>query len=202
VRREFNQLPSRVDALKKWGLNPSKQTVLVFGGSLGAHRLNQFVVDAFAADESQLSKLQVIHITGPSDFMWVKEQYGKTKIEHYVDSYCHDMPSAYAATDLVICRAGASTISELMVVKKPAILVPYPFATADHQTANATTLEELGAAKIFQERNLSGKELIPLLNDFIQNPKTWQNMSECYKNLTIDPVQAAGMIAALVRKNE
>jgi len=113
IRPEFGQLPSKAEALRQWGLDPGMKTLLVFGGSLGAHRLNQLVVEALSTSflASLRSQMQVIHLTGPMDALGVRESYGKLKIPAKVEPYLNDMPQAYAAADLVLCRAGASSVS-------------------------------------------------------------------------------------------
>ena len=78
--------------------------------------------------------------------------------------YCHEMEAAYAAADLVLCRAGASTVSELMVVKKPALLIPYPYATAGHQMDNARVLTNAGVARVIEQKKLNGDRFWPLIH--------------------------------------
>ena len=200
VRGEFFSLPMQSQAREKWGLDPEKKTVFVFGGSMGAHRLNQLVVEAFERLAVFADRHQVLHITGASDVTWVRPRYEKTPFRFYVDSYCHDMPSAYAASDLVICRAGASTVSELMVVGKPAIFIPYPLATGGHQTANAKVLADLGRARVYQQRDLQNGELTVILEGVLGRAPEWMNGKAGRTAPGADLANAAGKIAGLVRE--
>ncbi len=196
IRAEFSNLPTKAEARKKWGLEFDKFTLLVFGGSLGAQKLNNLVLSAF--EQMDPVNLQVIHIAGPLDVISVRDRYERLPFKSYVDSYCHDMPAAYAACDWVVCRAGASTISELMVVKKPSILVPYPLATDDHQTANARVLADVGAALLHQQKELTVENLRDIFEKLIAG--TMRIGSEGFQRLPIDPALASQKIAALIRE--
>lgn len=198
VRREFLTLPDQGTARKKWNLDPSKLTILIFGGSLGAHRLNQLVIEAIEQLPLYADRFQILHITGASDVTWAQSRYEKTPFRHYVDSYCHDMPSAYAASDLVIARSGASTVSELMVVKKPALFVPYPLATGGHQTANAKVLADRGAARIYEQKDLSNGELKVILEGHMAQPSEWQSWIGSMGTLPVDPAASAVVIARMM----
>jgi len=198
VRREFTNLPPSTAARQKWGLDASKLTLLIFGGSLGAHRLNQLAVEAIEQLPSYADRFQILHITGASDVTWVRQRYEKTPFGFYVDSYCHDMPSAYAASDLVIGRAGASTVTELMVVRKPAIFVPYPLATGGHQTANAKVLADAGKARVYEQRDLNRGELKNILEGLMKQPSDWQGWVKKTDPLPVDPARAAAAIADLI----
>ncbi len=200
VRREFFELPSQGGSRHKWGLDPDKKTFLVFGGSLGAQRLNQIVVDAFESLPQYAEQFQVIHITGAEDVAPVRARYGKTPYRFYVDSYCHDMPSAYAASDFVISRAGASTVSEVMVVKRPAIFVPYPLATNGHQTANAKVLVEMGRARVYEQKDLAEGAFNLILEGIMRLAPEWPKWGYGKHTLPIDLREAATRIAALIRE--
>jgi UDP-N-acetylglucosamine--N-acetylmuramyl-(pentapeptide) pyrophosphoryl-undecaprenol N-acetylglucosamine transferase len=112
--------------------------------------------------------------------------------------YCHDMPAAYAAADLVICRAGASTVSELMTVKKPAILIPYPLATGGHQLANADVLGKIGAARVYEQKALAHGELAEILTDFLKDARLPETMASHYNRMDFDMRSAAKNVAELV----
>lgn len=136
-----------------------KFTLLVFGGSAGAHRINVSVVEALKALPDLASGLRVIHQTGEADLAAVKRAYGLLPFEAEVVPFIDRMDQAYARADLVLCRAGAGTIAELTVFGKGAILVPYPYAAYDHQRANAQALAERGAAEMLLDRELDGETL-------------------------------------------
>src|SRR5262249_35262233 len=116
-------------------------------GSQGARAINRAVVDAAMVLRARLPHMQLIHQTGPADLEWVQGRYTEMGIEAEVSAFVHDMGEAYGRADLIVCRAGASTLAELAALGKPAIVVPYPFAVDDHQRANAEILVEHGAVE-------------------------------------------------------
>jgi UDP-N-acetylglucosamine--N-acetylmuramyl-(pentapeptide) pyrophosphoryl-undecaprenol N-acetylglucosamine transferase len=137
--------------------------LFVTGGSQGAHALNLRVAEALEllAPESG-AHLEVFHQTGVKDQAEIAARYAKlapTGLKARAVAFIDDMPRAYAGADLLICRAGATTIAELTVCKKPAILVPFPFAADDHQTVNARSLVEAGAALLLPEKDLTAQKL-------------------------------------------
>jgi UDP-N-acetylglucosamine--N-acetylmuramyl-(pentapeptide) pyrophosphoryl-undecaprenol N-acetylglucosamine transferase len=144
---------------KVFGLEPGRFTVLVFGGSQGAHRLNLTMLDAVKCWPAAKLVCQVIHQTGERDYHLVQEAYQKRRISAYVTPFIEQMATAYALADLVVCRAGATTMAELMLSGKPSILVPYPYAANDHQTINARYLADREAALIIPEAQLDGQRL-------------------------------------------
>jgi UDP-N-acetylglucosamine--N-acetylmuramyl-(pentapeptide) pyrophosphoryl-undecaprenol N-acetylglucosamine transferase len=143
-------------------------TVLVFGGSLGARGLNQRMVDALEHLKDVKDQIRFVHQTGKNDLEMVRKGYADRGFHAEVVEFIEDMSAAYARADLVVCRAGATTLAELTVCKKASILVPFPFATDDHQAVNAKALVEAGAAVMFREVELTGQTLagqIRLLKD-------------------------------------
>ncbi len=157
VRDELEKLPSREDACKVFGLDPKKQTLLVMGGSQGAQKLNELV-----AAGSEGSDWQVLHLAGQADFDRVSEQV-KGRTGYKVLAFCQDMPAAYAASDFCIARSGASSLTELSRAGLPALLVPFPFAADDHQTANAVVYEEANAAVLRQQSELEASTISEML---------------------------------------
>jgi UDP-N-acetylglucosamine--N-acetylmuramyl-(pentapeptide) pyrophosphoryl-undecaprenol N-acetylglucosamine transferase len=138
-------------------------SILVTGGSQGARGLNSRVADAVELLAPALGpRLRILHQTGTKDLDSVQIRYAKlaqTGIELSAAAFIDDMAKAYAEADLLVCRAGATTIAELTVCKKPAILVPFPFAADDHQTVNARSLVQAGAALLLKEAELTGESL-------------------------------------------
>jgi UDP-N-acetylglucosamine--N-acetylmuramyl-(pentapeptide) pyrophosphoryl-undecaprenol N-acetylglucosamine transferase len=138
-------------------------SILVTGGSQGAHTLNLRVIEAMELLAPQLGpRLSVVHQTGTKDLPEIAARYAAlaaTGLEAKAAAYIDDMSAAYAQADLLVCRAGATTIAELTVCKKPAVLVPFPYAADDHQTINARALVAAGAAALFQEKDLTGQRL-------------------------------------------
>jgi UDP-N-acetylglucosamine--N-acetylmuramyl-(pentapeptide) pyrophosphoryl-undecaprenol N-acetylglucosamine transferase len=134
-------------------------TLLVFGGSQGAHRINQALHDAAGALRERVPSLRILHQTGAADAAWLRERYAAVGLDAEVRDFIDDMGAAYAAADLVVCRAGATTVAEITALGKPAVLVPYPYAADDHQRANAAVLAERGAAVLVLDRDLDGARL-------------------------------------------
>jgi UDP-N-acetylglucosamine--N-acetylmuramyl-(pentapeptide) pyrophosphoryl-undecaprenol N-acetylglucosamine transferase len=138
-------------------------SLFVTGGSQGAHVLNLRLVEAIELLAPTIGRrLQVLHQTGVKDQEEIAARYealGTTGLTAKAVAFIDDMALAYAGADLLVCRAGATTIAELTVCKKPAILVPFPFAADDHQTVNARSLVESGAALLIPEAELTAARL-------------------------------------------
>jgi UDP-N-acetylglucosamine--N-acetylmuramyl-(pentapeptide) pyrophosphoryl-undecaprenol N-acetylglucosamine transferase len=138
-------------------------SILVTGGSQGAHILNLRVAEAVEILAPALGKrLRVLHQTGEKDLPEIARRYRaleESGVQAEATAFIDDMAKAYAQADLLVCRAGATTIAELTVCKKPAILVPFPYATDDHQTVNARSMVKNGAAILIAESNLTGQKL-------------------------------------------
>ncbi len=154
------------------GIPEDAVVLLVFGGSLGARHINQTVC---AMKEELLSRpnVHVVQITGPKEFDSVRESLALTEEEatrwHLFDYQDH-MGEVYAAADLIVSRAGASSLAEISARGIPAVLVPYPYATADHQTHNAQSLVEAGCAKLVADADLDKDSFAPLVLGLIDNP--------------------------------
>ena len=162
-------------ALSKAGYAPPGNTgpirLLIFGGSQGARALSEIVPAALAMLPERLrTRLDVTQQCRPEDVETVKAAYRKANIRCDVASFYRDLPSRMANAHLVICRSGASTVSELAVIGRPAILVPYPYATDDHQAANATVMERAGAAWNVPQKKLTPEELAGFLEALFDHP--------------------------------
>jgi UDP-N-acetylglucosamine--N-acetylmuramyl-(pentapeptide) pyrophosphoryl-undecaprenol N-acetylglucosamine transferase len=144
-----------------------KFVLLVFGGSAGAHHINLAVVDAMKRLMDLGGGLQVIHQTGQADFTAIKEAYGALPFEAEVLPFIEKMDEAYARADLVLCRAGATTVAELTAFGKPAVLVPYPYAIYDHQRWNAQALQDQGAAEMILDQELNGNLLAERIRAYV-----------------------------------
>ena len=141
-------------ALAAFGLDPGRFTVFVMGGSGGAHAINRAMQDA-ARELGGIANLQVLHQTGAKDAQEVERAYREAGVKAVVLPYISDMAGAYAAADLVVCRSGATTVAELAVCGKRAVLVPYPFAADNHQEHNARSLAERGGADVIIQKDLT-----------------------------------------------
>jgi UDP-N-acetylglucosamine--N-acetylmuramyl-(pentapeptide) pyrophosphoryl-undecaprenol N-acetylglucosamine transferase len=155
-----------------------KFTLLIFGGSLGARGLNMRVIDALGALGPIKDQLNIIHQTGKSDLETVKQGYADRGVTADIREFIDDMSAAYLGADLVICRAGATTLAELTVCKKPSILVPFPHATDDHQAVNAKALVDAGAAIMFREEELTGEKLAATIKDLKDHPDKLKKMEK------------------------
>lgn len=159
----------RMSAYELFGLERGKFTVFVFGGSLGARTINNVVCGAFPAISDMREKIQFLHQTGKADYDAVRETYRKWGIKGTVAAFIHQMPEAYAVADLVISRAGATTLAELTAVGRPAILIPYPHAAGNHQELNARRLSEMGAARIILDHELDSETLARNIKELFDN---------------------------------
>ncbi|MBI1821082.1 MAG: undecaprenyldiphospho-muramoylpentapeptide beta-N-acetylglucosaminyltransferase [Nitrospirae bacterium] len=176
----FSGNPVRKEIINiRAGKESGELTLLVFGGSQGAHAINQAVVDALdiLKKDPRLS-IQWIHQTGPKDFQWVKEQYEAKKISARVEPFIFNMAQAYETSDLVICRAGATTLAELTACGKPAILIPFPFAAHRHQEKNAYFFKKMGAAEVIDQADLDGRLLAKKIEGIFLTPNQMNLMAE------------------------
>jgi UDP-N-acetylglucosamine--N-acetylmuramyl-(pentapeptide) pyrophosphoryl-undecaprenol N-acetylglucosamine transferase len=144
-----------------------KLTLLIFGGSAGAHRLNLAMVEAVKKLTDLAGKLYLIHQTGQADFAAIKDSYHALPFEAEVTPFIDKMDEAYARADLVLCRAGATTVAELTAFGKAAILVPYPYAIYDHQRWNAQALQNRGAAEMILDQELNGEILAARIRNYL-----------------------------------
>ncbi|MFI5303379.1 MAG: undecaprenyldiphospho-muramoylpentapeptide beta-N-acetylglucosaminyltransferase [Nitrospiria bacterium] len=159
-------------------------TILVFGGSQGAHSINQAVVESLdILAEVNFPPIQWIHQTGSQDANWVKEEYEKRKISSEVVPFIFDMAKAYWTSDIVICRAGATTLAELTACGKPAILIPFPFAAHNHQEKNALYMKKLGAAEMIDSSHLNGKTVSERIMDILGSSQKMKSMSDAMHSL-------------------
>jgi len=169
VRREILEAGRRK---KSW--QGGACTLLVLGGSQGARRVNELVVRAVALLHTRGVPIRVVHQTGPADENRVRAEYERMGVQAQVGAFFQNMAGVYELADLVVSRAGATTLAELAVMGLPAILIPYPHAADDHQTTNARYYERGGGAVVAQEAELDGARLATLLNGLIADPREVQ----------------------------
>lgn len=172
--------------------------VLIFGGSQGAHAINKAVVESFGYLQEESNILRFIHQTGESDYAWVKDSYKNAGFDAEILPYIYHMEDAYRKADIVISRGGATTIAEITACGRPAILIPYPFATHDHQRLNAEYLQSMGAADVILERDLTGKKIAEKIKLFLYNRERLKEMSE--RSLRLHKRNAARDIVNLCRE--
>jgi UDP-N-acetylglucosamine--N-acetylmuramyl-(pentapeptide) pyrophosphoryl-undecaprenol N-acetylglucosamine transferase len=175
VRQEIvNQVGKRETGQKLFNLNPETFTVLVIGGSLGALSINESITDGI--EKIKESGIQLIWQTGKPYYEKAKAAVKAQNASSIsVFDFIKEMDLAYASADLVVSRAGAIAVSELCLVKKPSILVPFPFAAEDHQTQNALTLVNAGAAVMVKDEN-ARKILVNEMLELVKNKSLQQTM--------------------------
>ncbi len=192
ARPEILNLPTRAPAAASLGLDPDRPVIVVTGGSQGARRLNELCVQAAA---SLPPETQVLHLAGALDFSRVAElAHGRPG--YHVLGFCAQMAAAYAVADLIIARAGASSLTEIALAGLPAILVPYPFAADDHQTRNAEVFATAGAATLVPELDLTAEKIATLATAFLQDPVTRQHMAQAARSLATP--NAADQVCAAI----
>jgi UDP-N-acetylglucosamine--N-acetylmuramyl-(pentapeptide) pyrophosphoryl-undecaprenol N-acetylglucosamine transferase len=152
IRKNLLSL-SKEKALQEFKFSDKILTILIFGGSIGSAKLNEVACETFSD-----SKFQILHITGLKNHTKVLEKI-KDNPTYKVFEYMHNINIAYSASDIVVCRAGAGTIFELKALNKPTILVPYPYATGNHQSWNAKEMEKHGKAMVIEDKNLNKESL-------------------------------------------
>lgn len=164
----------RRQARERLELDPDRPTLLVFGGSQGARSINRAVVDAHGRWSGR--DLQVVHATGRDGLAAADEAWEQARRRHpdgplvRTVGFIDDMAGAYAAADVVVCRAGATSIAELTVLGLPSVLVPYPHATADHQRENAAALQRAGGAVLVEDDELDGASLVAAVTPLLDDP--------------------------------
>ena len=176
VRKEFFEVQPRAQ--------DGKPSILIFGGSQGARAINNAMIESLDHLRDQKDQVSVTHQTGESDFEKVKKAYadhawGSVDVRPYIS----DMVNSFAAADLVICRAGATTCAELAAAGRGAIMVPLPTAADDHQRKNAEAMERAGAAKMILQSELNGERMAEELKKLVDSPETTAAMGSAAKKL-------------------
>lgn len=166
----------RSQALETFNLAEGRPTVFVFGGSRGAHRINEATLEAMRRLKGRVD-LQFILQTGRDDFDWAKGIVDGEQLPARVVPFLRDIHLAYAVADLVVCRSGAMTLAEIAACGTPAILVPYPHAAHNHQEVNALNLVERGAAAMVLDRELTGERLAKEIAHLVADRQTLRRMS-------------------------
>jgi UDP-N-acetylglucosamine--N-acetylmuramyl-(pentapeptide) pyrophosphoryl-undecaprenol N-acetylglucosamine transferase len=179
-------------------LDRNRLTVLVMGGSRGSRSLNEMVTRSLCDVYRLGYKIQVVHLAGREDEERVRRDYTAVGIPHEVHRFAQSMTDIYEQTDLAICRSGAATCAELSAFGIPALLIPYPYAANDHQTANARAMEKMGAADVVPEQDLSVAWLKDYVAQNIQAPSRLARMSAASKARSMG--WGAGALADLVER--
>ncbi len=193
VRQAFFEIP--VLSNRKLGGVP---TLLVFGGSQGAHAINEAMIRCLPELRRQAPGMHIIHQTGERDYNDALAAYKNLGESAEVFKFIEDMPAAFSRADLVVCRSGASTVAEITAAGKPAIFVPFPRAADDHQRLNAEALAREGAAVVVEESKLEGVWLAETIAALLGDLQRLRAMSEAARRLAHP--QAARDIAAMAAR--
>jgi UDP-N-acetylglucosamine--N-acetylmuramyl-(pentapeptide) pyrophosphoryl-undecaprenol N-acetylglucosamine transferase len=146
--------------------------LLVFGGSAGAHSINMNIIAALPFLSRFRERVHITHQTGEKDLLEVREAYQRQGFRAEAIPFIDNMADAYSSADLIVCRAGATTVAEVTACGKPCIFIPYPYAVDDHQRRNAEALLKKSAGFMLLERELSGESLAVLIGELIDNPES------------------------------
>ncbi|MGC8660432.1 MAG: undecaprenyldiphospho-muramoylpentapeptide beta-N-acetylglucosaminyltransferase [Desulfomonilaceae bacterium] len=171
VRPDLFKIRSNQDKTEKF-------KILIFGGSKGANSINLGVTEHLDKLGGMASKIKIVHQTGADLIVEVQKAYEQAGIEADVQEFITDMGTYYKWADLVVCRAGASSLAEITATGKPAIVIPFPFAAGDHQTKNALWLEGHKAVRMVQDSELKDGVLISRILELIENPSEIKVMAE------------------------
>jgi len=182
VRMDFFK-NSQSEAKEALGLPQEVPLVVAVWGSLGAAKMNEIMMNLIERAEKK-PFFRLIHATGKLGFEAIREKLGEARLEELksagfeIREYIYDMPLVMSAADLVMCRAGASTLAELAALGKPGILVPSPNVTNDHQGKNAAVLERRGAAMLVREETTSAENMLALVSELLENENRLSDMAE------------------------
>lgn len=152
--------------------------LLVFGGSQGAASINKTMIDMLSHLQKVKNKIHVVHQTGALQLDKVKQAYKKLGINAKVIPFIVNMAEEYMNADLIVCRAGATSLAEITASGKAAILIPYPWAANDHQTKNANAMADAGAAVIINESELTGDKLFRMIENLLYNEKKLRTIED------------------------
>ena len=179
VRREFFEIPEKPR-------DPSRLSVLIFGGSQGAHAINLAMITALPLLGELKTRLRITHQTGEADYEQIASAYANEgwSEQANVRKYIDDMVAAFTEVDLVICRAGATTTAELIAAGKASLMIPFPFAADDHQRKNAEAMEASGAAKMILQQDLSPQRLAGEIERLVREPEKVTAMEHAARKLS------------------
>ena len=183
LRLSVVQKPSRSEGESYFGLRSDKKTLMVMGGSQGAHRINQLV--AAGLPEFEQAWIQILHLSGPQDYEMVNAAYEKNPEIGVLWDFCSEVQFAWAAADLAICRSGASSLTEAAYYGVPSVLIPYPFAADDHQTSNAEIFSLPGAAELWKQEEIREDEFAGRIMELLRDDEKLKKMRAAMSGMTV-----------------
>jgi UDP-N-acetylglucosamine--N-acetylmuramyl-(pentapeptide) pyrophosphoryl-undecaprenol N-acetylglucosamine transferase len=198
--REDIRTADKSEALKSFKLTSQTTTLLMLGGSQGAHVLNQYMIDTIERLGQGYHKVQIIMMTGWNDYQTIVDRLEKCPLKVVLRPFIGNIHEAYAAADLVVARSGAVTCAEILSRALPAVFIPYPHASG-HQEMNARVLEKAGSAVVITEKQLEDEKLIRTLDYLLSDPQQLKTMGEKAGRLA-RPEAAAQIVEALFRMTE
>jgi UDP-N-acetylglucosamine--N-acetylmuramyl-(pentapeptide) pyrophosphoryl-undecaprenol N-acetylglucosamine transferase len=193
--REQIMTADKNQSLKSFKLEPATTTILMMGGSQGAHVLNQYMTDVIEQLGQGFHKVQVIMMTGWSDYQKIVDRLEKCPLKVVLRPFIGNIHEAYAAADLIVARSGALTCAESLSRALPAVFIPYPHASG-HQEMNARALETAGSAVVITEKQLENEKLIQTLDEMLSDPNRLKAMGEKAGRLA-QPEASAQIVEAL-----
>jgi UDP-N-acetylglucosamine--N-acetylmuramyl-(pentapeptide) pyrophosphoryl-undecaprenol N-acetylglucosamine transferase len=152
--------------------------LLITGGSQGSRTLNRAGSESWPLFRTCGLAVRIVHQSGAGEAERLREEFLRSGLEGEVAPFIADMPAAFAAADLVVCRSGAGAVSELAAAGKPAILAPFPFAADDHQTRNAEAMERAGAARLVRDDQMNGGKLVAVVAELAGGAGALERMGE------------------------
>ncbi len=191
-KREFSNL-QKSDIIHQMGLREDKPIVLVFGGSQGAQSINHSLLNIIVNKKN--TNYQIMWAVGPAQYEGIKLELKREEIEiDHIENvkivpYIYNMEEVMNVVDLVVCRSGAMTITEISIVGKPAIFIPFPYATENHQEYNAKVLEKVGAARIILDKDLNTNILHQEIENIVVSKKRMKEMGEKAKICAVEHVE-------------
>jgi len=184
VRKGLGAL-DRGEAARRLGLSAELPTLLVLGGSQGAKAINELILALVQRLAQSVEGLQMIHQCGAEDFERIRNFYEEKKpvASFSVKAFYTDMAAVYSSSDFAVARAGATTLAELAAVGLGALLIPYPYATADHQWANALYYARPGGVKVMRQSEATSEKVLDVLKEVFGNPALRRQMSKTMRSL-------------------
>jgi len=176
VRRELLEAADSSEDGAAHAGDRKRFTVLIIGGSQGAHQINMVMAEALDYLQGA-DRLHFVHQTGEADEKMVTEAYRSQSVSATAQAFFDNMADQYRQADLIICRAGATTVAEITALGKAAIFIPFPYAADDHQTLNAADLTGDGAAELIPEQELNAELLGAKINHYLDHPEALENMA-------------------------
>jgi UDP-N-acetylglucosamine--N-acetylmuramyl-(pentapeptide) pyrophosphoryl-undecaprenol N-acetylglucosamine transferase len=170
VREEFFRIPPKPRG--------AVFEILITGGSQGSLTLNKAVVQSWPLFRGAGLPIRIVHQTGRASIDAVRADFARSGLQGEVVPFIADMPAAFAAADLIVCRSGAGAVSELAAAGKPSILVPFPFAADDHQTRNAEAFARGGAARLVRDAEMTGQRLFELVSEMASDAAALHRMAQ------------------------